>query len=113
MKNQIKVKFFLFLSALPLSNIAIAASAKLNQIENDIQNEKILNTFSQIRRRIMPTSETYTTVDQAIIHFQKITGLQGNDLNSAFQEELKLLIEKKSILINSKGGIGGAPSIGG
>jgi len=110
MKKQVKLQFFVFLSTLPLPSLSIAALAKVNSLQNEIQNQKLLTTLADLRSKIMSKDKTYTTIEEAYDYFKSQTGLEGEALSHAFNKEIENLIMNKSILINSRGVIGGSPS---
>lgn len=108
--KKAKLKLLLALTLIPVSTISIAATAKASELENDLQNEKILNQLRVLRNKMIASDKVESHLDDAIIRYQKQTGYYGQDLNEKFHNDLKILLEKGIVQVNAEGVIGGAPS---
>lgn len=110
--KKMKLKLLLILALLPVSTISIAATAKASELENDLQNEKMLNQLRVLRNKMIASDKLEANLNDAIIRYQSQTGYYGMDLKENFHADLKLLVEKGIIQMSNEGVIGGAPSDG-
>ncbi len=108
--QKLKLKILFILASMPIYSIAIAASSKINELNSELQNENILNQLRVLRNNFLPSHKIETDLENALIRYQQMTLLNGEELKKSFETDLNTLIEKNILNLNDSGGIGGSPS---
>lgn len=109
MKNMVKV-FLIFLTYIPISSVAVAAQAKVSEIEGENQTSKLLEYARSVRARLLP--EGHFAIDQATLRsrYSKLTGLQGSVLEQNLAQDIQFLVEGGYLHVNEKFLVASSPS---
>lgn len=107
---KVKMKLLMALTLIPVSTISIAATAKASELDNEMQNQKMLNQLRMLRHKMIASDKIESNFEEAIKRYQNQTGYYGQELHEKFHSDLSVLVEQGMVQVSSDGVIGGAPS---
>lgn len=108
--KQILRFVMVMLSYAPIATVAIAAHAKANELDGEAQNERVRENITGARFRLLPTRQMTSTIDAARIRYARLTGLQGDDLETAMARDINALANAGLLQFNEKYLVAGGPS---
>lgn len=109
MKRVLRI-IMVMLSYAPIATVAIAAHAKANELDGEAQNERVRENITGARYRLLPTFHMSSTIDAARIRYAKVTGLEGEELESAMAKDVNALVNAGLLQFNEKYIVAGGPS---
>ncbi|RYZ84650.1 MAG: hypothetical protein EOP04_17605 [Proteobacteria bacterium] len=98
------------LSYAPITSIAVAAHAKANEIDGEMQSTRLQSAERAARHRLIPTGEMGTTMLNAVSRYSQITGLVGEPLKQSMSLDLYLLKKAGLIEFDEKNILSGGQS---
>lgn len=109
MKRMIKI-FLILLTYVPISSVAVAAQAKVSEIEGESQTAKLLEYARNVRARLLP--DGHFAIDHATLRsrYSKLTGLDGVELEQNLAQDIKFLVEGGYLHVNEKFLVASSPS---
>jgi hypothetical protein len=90
------------LSYAPMATVAVAAQGKANELEGEIQSFKLKQKLDGARFRLLPTYHVSTSFESAEKRYSELTGLEGEDLTRAMEEDIENLLEAGLIQVDEK-----------
>lgn len=101
MRRMMKLLMVL-LSYAPIATVAVAAQAKANELEGEIQSFKLRQKIQGARFRLIPTYHMGTSMEAARKRYAEITGLKGKDLDLSIKNDLNKLSDEGLIQFDEK-----------
>ena len=98
------------LSYAPIATVAVAAQAKANEIEGELQSYRIANRTQGLRSKILAQFQMSSSMDEAKQRYSEMTGLQVADLEDSMANDLELLRKAGLIQYDEKLIVAGNPS---
>lgn len=90
------------LSYSPIATVAIAAHAKANELDGEVQNEQITEKIVGARYRLLQPYQMISSIDAARTRYAQVTGLEGIELDKAMTKDIKALMKAGLLQLNEK-----------
>lgn len=109
MKRVLRI-MMVVLSYAPIATVAIAAQAKASELDGEAQNIRLRENITGARYRLLPTFQMSSTIDDARTRYAKVTGLEGDELETALTRDINALTNAGLLQFNEKYILAGGPS---
>lgn len=100
--KRMKKFLMVLLSYAPIATVAVAAQARANELEGEIQSFKLRQEIQGARFRVLPTYHMGSSMEDARKRYAEITGLKGDDLEIGLANDLYNLSKHGLIQFDEK-----------